>query len=274
VIRVGEHPVPAGPLAVRWLAYAAPETRAGEITTVRVALENAGGASWRSRNDVGIQLSYHWLDTHGNPIVWDGVRTPLVQPVRPGESVEVDVTLRAPRPPGRYRLAIDLLEEHHFWFAELGSAPLDLTLEVQPRIADRRLAVTVHGGADEATTEGLRAQDEPVVEADAVAVAHLVAGAVPPSDWARRILDAHAEGFAAVGPAIAPTDRGTRRRLTAWAPGGGRNPRFPAPLLLPSLLVGLSPGSHEGLPSYSGEDALFEGRVAVTLRPRSDRRRG
>ena len=59
-----------------------------------------------------------------------------------------------------------------------------------------------------------------------------------------------------------------------WAPGGGRNPRFGEPLLLPSLLDGLEPETHEGLPAYAGRDALFEGRAVVRLRSRSGRPSG
>jgi hypothetical protein len=68
--------------------------------------------------------------------------------------------------------------------------------------------------------------------------------------------------------------RGARRRLAAWAPGGGRNPRFAMPLLLPSLLAGFELGTHDGLPAYAGSDALFEGRAVVRLRSRSGRPTG
>ncbi|MBA3475311.1 MAG: hypothetical protein H0T10_00970, partial [Actinobacteria bacterium] len=68
--RVGEHPVPVGPLAVRWLGYDLPELRAGEVAPARVALRNDGTATWRSRRESGVQLSYHWLDDRANPIVW------------------------------------------------------------------------------------------------------------------------------------------------------------------------------------------------------------
>ena len=33
----------------------------------------------------GVNAGSHWLDERGNPIVWDGVRTALPQPVEPGE---------------------------------------------------------------------------------------------------------------------------------------------------------------------------------------------
>jgi len=266
--RVGEHPVPVGPLAVRWLGHDLPELRAGAAAPARVALRNDGTATWRSRRETGVQLSYHWLDDRGNAIVWDGPRVDFGGPVAPGDEVEVALRVRAPQPPGRYRLAFDLVEELRFWFAEVGSAPLELDAEVRPRIDERRLAVVVRG-ADPETAAALAAPEEPLVEEDAVATAHLVAGAIPEPDWSRRILDAHAEGYAAVGGSIDARDRSLR----PWAPGGGRNPAFSHPLLLPSLLAGLVPGEHEGLPAYvpDGEPAIFDGRIRLRL-PRGRRR--
>jgi hypothetical protein len=267
--RVGEHPVPVGPLAVRWLGYDLPELRAGEAAPARVALRNDGTATWRSRRESGVQLSYHWLDDRGNAIVWDGPRVAFVRPVAPGEQVDLETLLRAPQPPGRYRLAFDLVEESRFWFAEVGSSPLELDVVVAPRIAERRLSVFVHGSEDAETSAALAAQEEALVEGGAVATAYLVAGAIPAPDWSRRVLDAHAEGFAAVGGSIETRDRSLR----AWAPGGGRNPAFGHPLLLPSLLTGLEPGEHRGLPAYEPEAelAIFDGRIRLRL-PRGRRR--
>jgi hypothetical protein len=272
--RVGEHAVPVGPLAVRWLAYELEEARAGVTGRARLRLENAGSAPWRSRGREGIQLAYHWLDPLGNPIVWDGIRTPLPRVVQPGETMELDSRVLAPRPPGSYRLAFDLVDELRFWLQEIGSSPLDLPVEVRPRIAVRRLRVVFHGAADPGVEAALAAQEEPLVAEDAVALAHLVPGAAPAPDWSRLLLDAHAEGWAAVGGAIDPAERGDRKRLAAWVAGGGRNPRFSQPLLLPSLLDGVEPGTHEGLPAYSGADGLFEGRAVVRLRRRSGRPSG
>jgi hypothetical protein len=272
--RVGEHPVPVGPLAVRWLGYELAEQRAGVTTRARVLLENAGSAPWRSRGREGVQLAYHWLDPLGNPIVWDGTRSAFPDIVRPGETVELESAVAAPRPSGSYRLAFDLVEEFRFWFQELGSAPLDLPVAVRPRIDERRLAVRVHGAPDPDVDAAIAAQEEAVVTDDAVAVAHLVAGAIPAPDWSRLLLDAHSEGYGAVGGAIDAESRGDRRRLLAWAPGGGRNPRFGEPLLLPSLLDGVEPRTHEGLPSAPSSDGLFEGRAVVRLRSRSGRLSG
>jgi hypothetical protein len=276
--RVGEHPVPAGPLAVRWRAWELAAPRAGVGAKARLKLENAGSAAWRSHGRGGVQLSYHWLDTLGNPIVWDGVRTELPHVVGPGEALEVEIDVVPPRPPGGYRLAFDLVEEHRFWFQELGSTALDVPVEVRPRIDDRRLRVVVHGGEHPETEAALSMQEESVIREDAVATAYLVAGAAPDPDWSRLLLDAHAEGYAAVGGAVEVEGgvraRGERRRFAAWAPGGGRNPRFGHPLLFPSLLEGLEPGTHEGIPAFAGADGLFDGRAVVRLRRRSGRPSG
>ncbi len=221
--RVGEHPVPAGPLAVRWLGYALDEQRAGVPSRARIRLANAGSASWRSSGREGVQLSYHWLDPLGNPIVWDGPRTSFDAAVGPGDEVELEASLVAPRSPGRYRLAFDLVAEYRYWFEELGSATLDVPVDVRPRIDARRLAVEVHGGSDPETEAALAAQEEALVTEDAVAVAHLVPGSLPTPDWSRLLLDAHEEGFAAVGPAIDAQDRRARKRLAPV--GSGRRPQ-------------------------------------------------
>ncbi len=216
-----------------------------------------------------MRVAYHWLDLRDNPIVWDGIRTAFPDPVEQGDTVEVDVEVIAPRPPGRYILRFDLLEEHCFWVSEVGGATFDIEVDVLPRIERRRLAVVVHGGPDARTTAALEAQDEPIVAGDAEAVAHLVAGCEPASDWSRRILDAHADGWAAVGPALVPSGplfarHRAARRLRDWAPAG-RNRHFEPPLLLPSLLAGLEPETVDGLPAWTGGDRLFEGAAVVRL---------
>ena len=175
--RAGEHAVPVGPLAVRWLAYELEEPRAGVTGRARLRLENAGSAHWRSRGQEGVHVAYHWLDPLGNPIVWDGLRTPFPHPVEPGATVELDLPVLAPRPPGRYRLAFDLIEELRFWFQEVGSVPLELPVDVRPRIAERRLGVVVHGGSAAETEAALAAQEEPLVSE--VNPVSLAAGGIP-----------------------------------------------------------------------------------------------
>jgi hypothetical protein len=167
---------------------------------------NAGAATWGP----DITASYHWLDERGNAIVWDGIRTELPGPIGPGESVSLEIAVRAPIPPARYGFALDLVAEHRAWFAELGNdeAPSE-AVEVIPRVAAAALrdAATVH--APSTTPE-----------------------------WESRALALHAEGYAVVAGAI-EAPRRLRKRLAPWAPGPGRVPGFAHALLSPSVLHGV-----------------------------------
>ena len=99
------------PLAPSWREWTLARQRAGARSTARLVLVNDGSATWRSRGSDGLQLSYHWLDTRGNAIAWDGLRTPFPHPVAPGEAIELDAPIEAPQPPGRYLLRFDLENE-------------------------------------------------------------------------------------------------------------------------------------------------------------------
>src|SRR5207244_12985966 len=151
------------------------------------------------------------MHERGNPIGWDGRRTPLEGAVEPGETLRQELALRAPIPPGQYRLAVDLVEEHRFWLSELGNEPLVEDVSVAPRDA---------GSAH----------------------AFLPDGAEPAPDWLDRARALHEEGYAAVGGSV-DQERGLLRRgdraLDPYAPGGGRHPRFAHPLVCPSLLAPL-----------------------------------
>ena len=243
-MRLDPHPVPAGPLVVRWQAVDVPTLQAGTRTQLHVVLENAGTAAWR-----GLNFSYHWLDERRNPIHWDGIRTPVS--AEAGERIELDAPVRAPIPPGHYVLALDLVDEFRYWLAELGNHSPALDVEVGPREATEARAFVPNG----------------------IALA---------PDWEERVYVAHTEGYAAVGGSV--RWEGGRLRhaappeLEPYAPGGGRNPRFTQPLLCPSLLPPLEPNDEVlGLPAWrpeGDEPWLYDARITLTLRPRSRRRRG
>jgi hypothetical protein len=214
------------------------EPRAGALAAARAEIENAGTAAWGD----DVACSYHWLDTLGNPIVWDGIRTPLPRPLPPGDRLTLCIALRAPMPPGRYRLALDLVAEHRAWFGELGSAGPEEELEVRPRVEAQRL--------------------------DEVAEVHVPPGWLLAPGAEELALAAHAEGYAVVAPSIEPPRR-LRRALAPWAGSDGRDPGFVHPLLCPSVLreVGLERlPDVEGLPAFApphDEPWIYDGRVVV-----------
>ncbi len=226
-----------GPLSVAWAGLELPEQRAGAVTDARLELRNDGAVTWRK----GIFVAYHWLDDRGNPIHWDGIRTspPLLQP---GESAAVTAAVRAPIPPGRYRLAFDLVAERRAWFSELGSDMLVRDVDVRPRT------------------------EEPHAE--------LPGNVAPTDDWAERVRAAHAEGYAVVAGAIEWPGGALHRRpraLAPYEPGQGRVPGFSAPLLCPSVLPGveLDPlGEIEGLPAFAAprdEPWVYDGRIVLRV---------
>jgi hypothetical protein len=233
-----------GPLAVSWGNWTVADPQAGTRTSATLEIENAGTLTWADR----IFVSYHWLDDRGNPIVWDGIRT-SVPPLAPGERAEITAAVRGPIPPGRYRLAFDLVAEQRAWFSELGSSMLERDLQVAPRAQEPN--------------------------------ALLPEGVEPAPDWADRVRAAHADGYAVVAGAIA-WDGGLLsprpRVLSAYEPGAGRVPGFAAPLLCPSVAPGVELDRLEdvaGLPAFAAprdEPWIYDGRAVLTARPRSGRR--
>ena len=229
---------------VRWGDWQLADAHAGALTEAHVELENAGTVRWGDR----IHLAYHWRDDRGNPIVWDGLRTG-VPALAPGERGRVTARVRAPIPPGRYRLALDLVAEFRAWFAELGGEEAARDVDVAPR----------NGRPSALLPEWVE----------------------PAPDWQERVAAAHAEGYAVVagavdwgGGALQPRPRS----LEPYRPGLGRMPGFPHPLLFPSVLDGVEVDELEvdGLPAVTApadEPWLYDGRIVVRVPPRSGRRR-
>jgi hypothetical protein len=276
---VGEHPVPAGPLAVRWLGWELLRpAHAGTLTLVDVALENAGRARWQK-----IEVSYHWLDDLGNAIVFGEIWAPILRTVEPGERIEQRLEVRAPLRLGPHRLAFDLVDDGRFWFSQIGNTRLEVDVDVLPRI-ERALAVELTPGPPDLVAqsrEALAAQDEPLVDrSDEAARAHLAPGCLPAPDWSRRVLDAHQQGYAVVGGSIEPLGWRKPKALAPWKPGSGRVPQFEHPLLCPSLVRDSAHSDWlddvEGLPALAPpghEPWLYDGRIAIRARLRSGRRR-
>jgi hypothetical protein len=234
-----------GPLVVRWGAPPEAAPHAGAVETVPVELENAGTIAWHE----GINVAYHWLDDRDNPIVWDGYRT-AAPPLVPGERGTVAVRVRAPIPPGPYRLAFDLVAERRAWFSELGSPML--------------------------------ARDVVVAERQGAPNASLTPGLEPAADWAERVRAAHAEGYGVVAGAIEWSGgllNPRPRALAGYEPGPGRIPGFGAALICPSVLPGIELERLDdvaGLPAFAApreEPWIYDGRIVLRARPRSGRRR-
>ena len=215
---------------MRWHAYELGPVEAGALAHARVEIENAGTASWRDHN-----VSYHWLDERGNPIVWDGIRHPVS--AEPGARIERELQVRGPIPPGRYRLGLDLVEEGRFWLAELGNFAPELDVDVAPRDPTGAKLFAADGDPDQ-------------------------------------IAAAHREGYAAVGGSIDMRRRPRELEPYEPGGGRNPAFAHPlvCPSLLPPLepneeVAGLPAWRPEG-----DEPWLYDGRIRARLR--SGRRRG
>ena len=224
-----------GPLWVAWGECSLPPQHAGAVGEATVEITNSGTVRFAPT----VFVSYHWLDLRDNPIVWDGLRTP-VPPLEPSERAEVRAAIRAPIPPGPYRLALDMVAEGRAWFSELGVEQLAFDVHVHPREGEPH------------------AELPPEVE--------------PAGDWAERVRAAHAEGYAVVAGAIDVEGRRRPRELEPYRPDGGRQPGFSAPLVCPSVLDGVGLERLQdvaGLPAFAAprdEPWLYDARIVLRLR--------
>lgn len=90
----------------------------GGVVNVPVRFTNTGGVTWDPAEDHPFLFSYHWLEANSDLVVdWEGLRTALPWAVRPGQAVDVTVSVRAPGEPGDYRLLWDVEQQDRLWFS-------------------------------------------------------------------------------------------------------------------------------------------------------------
>ena len=98
--------------------------------TVTVPVTNTGVVTWNATGPNPIDLSYHWTDTAGNVVVWDGIRNPLPGDVAPGATTSVTAQVRTPDKAGTYTLTFDLVREGLAWFSSFGAVPFRVSASV------------------------------------------------------------------------------------------------------------------------------------------------
>jgi len=104
--------------------------RAGQKETVVVRVKNASDVFWWARggetNDASSNRFYiavgdRWLQQDGKLVTEMDGRIGIPKDLRPGDEVEVPLTISAPTTPGTYTLEIDLVQEQVSWFHDKGS---------------------------------------------------------------------------------------------------------------------------------------------------------
>jgi len=103
--------------------------------TLQVRLCNRGKECFKSLLPNPVYISYHWLDQNGEPVVFDGIRTPIQPPIPPMSMRDVSVEIITPHDGGEYILQITLVQEFQFWFEQiLPNFPLCVNCMVQNSI--------------------------------------------------------------------------------------------------------------------------------------------
>ncbi len=120
------------PYAATWLSHDTPATMLGGRTyTVNLRLRNDGAQTWTAGGSRPFRLGYHWYDSQGNQYVQppeDDLRTTLPGDVARGGEVTLQARVTAPRTSGDFTLSWDMVHELVTWFAQTGSAPLNLSV--------------------------------------------------------------------------------------------------------------------------------------------------
>jgi LysM repeat protein len=106
---------------------------AGQQFSGSVHVRNDSSMIWRMFSDHPVRVGYHWLKD-GERVKIEDMRTPLPHDVLGGQSVELNkVMATAPAESGTYTLQLDMVHELLTWFADKGSTPLEVGIEVRAR---------------------------------------------------------------------------------------------------------------------------------------------
>ena len=266
--RVGEHPVPAGPLAVRWLGYRLPELRAGRRRPSR----SRSGTRARRR---------------GAPAATSASSSPTTgsttAATRSSGTARASTSASRSRRATRSRSSSASGRRSRRAATAWRSTSSRSCASGSPRSARRRSSSTPTSGRGSRSAasrrrprrrrpgDGGRARRP----GGAARRGRRCRDGVPGRrrDPGARLVAAHPRRARGGVRRRRRLDRGAR----PLAPGLGAR-RRPQPCLLapapaPSLLAGLEPGEHAGLPAHvpDGEPAIFDGRIRLRL-PRGRRR--
>ena len=89
-----------------------------ERFSIQVEITNHTNEVWNSLGPNPINVSYHWTDTSGNMVIFDGERTQLSgSSIGAKETKEQFVQIVSPQEKGKYKLVVTLVQEGKRWFA-------------------------------------------------------------------------------------------------------------------------------------------------------------
>ncbi|ALG05595.1 class I SAM-dependent methyltransferase [Kibdelosporangium phytohabitans] len=100
----------------------------GENSYIRVGVTNLSDGEW-PRGQL-LNAGNHWR-RNGLMVIQDDGRDSVRCPLRPGEQTEALIRVKAPTEPGSYELEVDVVQESVAWWADRGSQPVQVPVEVR-----------------------------------------------------------------------------------------------------------------------------------------------
>lgn len=101
-----------------------PTMNSGDTSEITVLVENKSAVTWSISSISGIFLRNRWFDAEHKPVAFVDGKAPLLQTLKPNDSLQFELVIRAPSKPGTYILELDLVDEGIAWFGEMGSLSL------------------------------------------------------------------------------------------------------------------------------------------------------
>jgi hypothetical protein len=93
------------------------EVNAAEEVYLSVEIINQSTTDWISQGRHPVHISYHWLDTEDNVIVFDGERTKFLESkLQSGQGRQQLVKVISPSSGGTYQIAMKVVQEGVRWF--------------------------------------------------------------------------------------------------------------------------------------------------------------
>ena len=137
-VPAGHHPPPVGEPKIlpdagfraELVCSAVPTMATGRPTELPVQVRNASPLDWEGDSAHPFRIGNHWRAANGEVIVYDGDRVQLPDRVEAGLKIDVRLVCYPPTEPGRYTLELDVVQEGVAWFADRGSQPLELAVDV------------------------------------------------------------------------------------------------------------------------------------------------
>ena len=112
-----------------------------------INVTNMSEVAWAGNSD--INLGNHWLDENGRILIVDDGRATLPRTLKPGEDIDLELSIRGPASAGTYLLELDMVQEHVAWFKDRGSMARRIRVEVTGRYDTRSSTKSIGGDSPE-----------------------------------------------------------------------------------------------------------------------------